>query len=179
MGCQPASQQLLLTKGKQKTAGWSWLCKAWLFYNCFLFLIWKTGLSFLWGVRILEQSQNCRQPQRWAPACEQGLCFALFFPNVFIDHYLFDTTLQPPIRIFFPVIVQQTFSFCSQTAPQKLESTPKFVYPFAYMFFKFHTASLKLLLLIRFKFQDFFSKLSWFLILIYVFTNIFLGIYFC
>lgn len=178
MGCQAASQQLLLTKGKPKTAGWSWLCKAWLFYNHFLFfLIWKTGLSFPGGVSTLGQSQNCGQPWQWAPACEQGLCFAqcsVFSPVCSSISIFLMITLQTPTRNFSPVTVQQTFNFCSQIASQKLESTLKCVYPFAHMVFKFHTVSLKLLVLIRFKFQDFFSKFPWFLVLSSLFTNIFL-----
>lgn len=128
MGCQAASPQLLLTKGKPERAAWSWLCNAWLFYNCFLFLsIWKTGLSFLWGVRILGQSQNCRQPQHRAPACEQGLfCSMLcFFPNVFKDHYLFDDPIAVTYKEFFPCYCPTNLQFLLPGSFPKVSLLPK------------------------------------------------------
>lgn len=76
MGCQSASQQLLLTKGKLKTAVWSWLCKAWLFCNYLLFfLIWNMRLSFLWGGCLWSPSAGlCLQKAFWI-CCSFSLLF--------------------------------------------------------------------------------------------------------
>lgn len=147
--------------------------------------MWETGLSFFWGGSILGQSEKCRQPQHWAPACEQGLSFtqcSVSSPMSLLITIFLMIPLQSSTRNFFLVIVQQTFSFFSQTASQKLESTPKVVYPFAYMFFKFHTASLKLLLQVTRldlssktfspNFPDFWSWLIYFQIFFH-------AIYFC
>lgn len=107
MGCQAASQQLLLTKGKLKTASWSWLCKIWLFYSCFLFFLnWKTGLSFHWGVTLLGQSQNSRH---WAAPWEQLLwsahgCAPLYTSLLHWSLSSWQQHFRHLRRILFPIL---------------------------------------------------------------------------
>lgn len=125
----------------------------------------------------MGQPQNSKQPQHWALACKQCLFFSLlwFFstPHL-IDHYLFDDSIAATQKEFTVYSVQQnpSFSFCSQTASQKLKATYKFVAAFSYLL-RFHTASLKLLLTSLESGSRTFSKVSKFLILRYLFTSIF------